>query len=312
MRLYSNRERPAHLGPLALEGLARDPAAPITSGSQPGDTSPAGEGAVSHVMDEYFEVFARHLEGDVAPVLAPVPDDPAIRANNLKASAYFLDADIAGCCEIGPEDRLLGYNFGEHGIVVAFVFAIEFGREPEAGEPGAEWIRGANVARTDLRAAELAAVLSGYVRWMGHPARGHFAGDSQVDLGRLAVKAGVARVEDGALVVPFLARGFRLGVVTTDYALAPDRPLATEGPLVPDDPEIQSGVGGTRPTWHYTEEARFTGAAIRWRKSRGPTIRRPSSCATKSSACPSAATSSSGLSRATLARRRRRSATASR
>jgi hypothetical protein len=36
----------------------------------------------------------------VAAARAPVPDDPPARARNLKASAYFLDATLAGVCRI--------------------------------------------------------------------------------------------------------------------------------------------------------------------------------------------------------------------
>ncbi len=252
MRLYSNRERPFHLGSLALERLPRDPAAAIGPGRLPGDAVEAGNDAVSHVVPEYLSLFARHLDGTPAAGPAPVPDDPVVRANNLKAHAYFLDAAIVGCCEIDSADRVAADHPAHR---YACVFVVEFGREPKAGEPGDRWIRGANVARTDLRVAELAVVLSGYVRWLGYSARGHCPGDSLVDIGRLAVRAGVARVADGELVAPYLRRGFRLGVVTTDYALAADQPLAQDGPLEPDEPAVHMGVGGTRPGWHYEEEA---------------------------------------------------------
>lgn len=99
----------------------------------------------------------------------------------------------------------------------AFVFLIEFGRAPKAGEPGTEWISGTNVARTDLRCTELAVVITGYVRALGWSARGHVAGDGQeVDIERLAQRAGVVTAVDGVLAMPFSKRGFRIGVVTTD------------------------------------------------------------------------------------------------
>jgi reductive dehalogenase len=248
MRLYSHRDRSFHLGPLALEALLRRPDAPVLPGVQmPGDSRPAGEACVTHVLDEYFTLFRRHLDGPVAPAHAPIPDDPALRAANLKASAYFLDAVIAGCCRLEARDWI-----GEAlpGHTHALVFAIEFGREPHPGDPGEAWIAGANVARTDLRAAEVAVVLSGYVRRMGFAARGHAAGDALIDLGSLAQRAGVARAgEHGILAAPFLKRGFRLGAVTTDLAVAQDLPLDPKGPLAPDDPAIRMGRPGTRPVW---------------------------------------------------------------
>lgn len=92
------------------------------------------------------------------PARAPVPDDPALRSKNLKATAYFLDATLAGVCRLGAGDWQVGEPPAH---THAFVFLIEFGREPAAGEPGGDWIRGSNVARTDLRCAELAVVIAG-------------------------------------------------------------------------------------------------------------------------------------------------------
>jgi ferredoxin len=255
MRLYSNRERPFHLGPLALERLRRQEITPVTPGFLPSDPTPAGELAVAHVIPEYARLFGSLLTGSTAAAKAPVSDDRATRANNLKSHAYFLDAALVGCCEIRDSDWLVS----EHpGHPYACVFVVEFGREPRAGEPGYSWIAGSNIARTDLRCAEVAAVLAGYVRWLGFDARGHFSGETQLDLAALAVRAGVARATElHELVAPYLRRGFRVGVVSCDYELKPDLPLAHDGPLEPDDASVQMGVGGTLPAWRYeTEESR--------------------------------------------------------
>ena len=98
------------------------------------------------------------------------------------------------------------------------------------GEPGAEWIRGTHAERADLRAAEIAVVMAGYIRALGWSARGHVANDTagdgagqtQVDLAALAQRAGVAKAVDGVLAMPFSRRGFRVAAVTTDYPLATD------------------------------------------------------------------------------------------
>ena len=252
MRLYSNHDRPFYLGPLALERLRREPQPAVAIAEVPSEVNAASDEAVAQVIPEYIELFSRFLAGKAAAAEAPVPADPTVRAHNLKSHGYFLDAALVGCCEIQPGDWTTPENPGHR---YACVFVVEFGREPRPGEPGDRWIRGANVARTDLRCGELAVVLSGYLRTMGFEARGHFAGDTQLSLGALAVRAGVARPgAGGALEAPYLRRGFRIGVVSTDYALAPDMPLAQEGPLEPDDPEVALGVGGTLPAARYAED----------------------------------------------------------
>ncbi len=260
MRLHSHQQRPFHMSPLALECLPRaDGNFAETHGgsassvhSQPRDRHAASADSINAVLPEYFNLFAKFLSGPVAPAKAPIPDDVLVRANNLKASAYFLDATIAGCCTLQPEDVAGAPTLAGHSH--AFVFLIEFGREPKPDEPGAEWIRGTNVARTDVRCAELAVILSGYLRWMGFNARGHAVGAREVKLEALAVRAGVVRArEDGTLEAPYLARGFRLGVVTTDCALAADAPLDPHAPFLPADPDqlaaIRDGVRGSRPLW---------------------------------------------------------------
>jgi epoxyqueuosine reductase QueG len=247
-RLFSNRDRPFDLGPLPLELLPRDPASPILDARQPGDASPAGPQSILAAIPEYRQLFAKFLDGEVAPSRAPVPEDLAKRAQNLKASAYFLDVTLAGACRIEEEDWI-ATDRPAHAH--AFIFLIEFGRETKIGEAGDEWIRGANAARTDLRCAEIAVVMAGYLRALGWNARGHVAGDTLVSIEHLAQRAGLAMAVNGVLAAPFLGRGFRLGVVTTDYEVEPDQPIASL-----DWPGVDAYVGrmGTRPGWTGAEE----------------------------------------------------------
>jgi ferredoxin len=251
-RLFTNRDRPFDLGILPTEMLPRSAGVVPAPASQPADGHGAGPDSIAAAVPEYRELFAKYLDGPVAPARAPVPDDVAARARNLKASAYFLDATLAGVCALEAEDWLAAERPAHSH---AFVFLVEFGREPKPGEPGADWIRGTSAARTDLRCAEVAVVLAGYIRALGWSARGHVAGDSAVALERLAQKAGVAKAEGGVLAMPFSKRGFRIGVVTTDYALACDLPIAPEASLDWPDAAAYMGVGGTRPGFEDAEAA---------------------------------------------------------
>ena len=254
MRLYSNRDRPPHLGTFAVERLARDVDAPDRGGRLPPEASPESPASIGDSLREYSQLFASLLQGAIAPAPASITDDPVKRAENLKAAAYFLDASLVGCCEIKANDWL-GPTSPAH--VHALVFLIEFGREPQPGEPGDQWIRGTNGARTNVRCAELAAVLAGYIRWLGYAASGHFADATELDLARLAVRAGLCQVDaDGALQAPFLRRGFRIGAISTGYVIATDLPLQPGGALVPSDVDTYMGVAGTRPGWQYDEEER--------------------------------------------------------
>ena len=249
-RLFSNRDRPFDLGSLPLELLARNAGAPIGDARQPADLDAAAQDSIAAAIPEYRTLFRQYLDGEVAPARAPVPEDPVKRAQNLKASAYFLDVTLAGGCRIEAGD----WTARDHPAHThAFVFLIEFGRKAKRGEAGDEWIRGTNAARTDLRCAEVAVVMAGYLRALGWSARGHVDGDSLVSIERLAQRAGLAMPVDGVLKAPFLGRGFRLGVVTTDYEFAADEPLASlEWPGI----DAYMGKGGTRPGWTEAEEAK--------------------------------------------------------
>jgi ferredoxin len=248
-RLFSNRERPFDMGVLPTELLARDAALSARPSKMPADAAPAGRDSILPAIPEYRDLCIKFLDGAPAAKRAPVPDDLVTRARNLKASAYFLDATLAGVCRIEAGDWL-GAEHPAH--THAFVFLIEFGREPKVGEPGDAWIRGTNAARTDVRCAELAVVLAGYLRALGWSARGHIAGETQVAIERLAQRAGVAKDVEGTLKAPLIERGFRLGVVTTDFEMAADLPLAT---LEWPGTEAYMGKPGTRPGWTEAEEA---------------------------------------------------------
>jgi ferredoxin len=273
-RLFSNRDRRFDQGVLPTERLARQAGVVVQPADQPGSASSGAAASVAHAMPEYRALFAQHLDGAVAPARAPVPLDLEARARNLRASAYFLDATLAGVCTIEPNDWLAADSTAR-GHTHALVFLLEFGREPRPSEPGAEWIAGSNAERTDLRCAEIAVVLAGYVRALGWSARGHVAGDSAVDLSALAQRAGVARAVNGVLAMPFLKRGFRIGVVTTDYALAPDLPIAPEARLDWPDSSAYMGEGGTRAGFEDAELDRRPLHLGRWPMERIPRVDEP-------------------------------------
>jgi ferredoxin len=249
-RLFSSKERPFDMGVLPTELLARDAAARVVESRMPADACEPHEESIAPALREHFDFCGKYLEGEVAPARAPVPEDALARTRNLKASAYFLDATLAGVCRLEPSDWLAAEH-PEH--THAFVFLVEFGREPKPGEPGADWILGTNAARTDVRCAEVALVLAGYVRTLGWPARGHVAGASLVSIERLAQRAGVAKDVNGVLQAPLIGRGFRLGAVTTSFEMAPDLPLAS---LDWPSADAYMGKHGTRPGWTEAEEAR--------------------------------------------------------
>ncbi|MEN9627200.1 MAG: 3-chloro-4-hydroxyphenylacetate reductive dehalogenase precursor, partial [Pseudomonadota bacterium] len=224
------------------------------------DAAPAD--GLAPALARYGAMFDLVREGAVNPVPGQVPADPAERTRHLKAAALYFDATLVGACALPAAARLatpirnprvaaLGaelaqsqpHSFAagldmiladvldsarrEHGPVPqhthALVIAVEHPRDPRPGEPGTDWIQGIQRERAAVLAAQTAVLLASYLRLLGHAARSHSLSCSEVCLNRLAVAAGLARV-DGSH--PHLGRRYSLAAVTTTFELEPDAPLA--------------------------------------------------------------------------------------
>ena len=221
--------------------------------------------SIVNAMRDHMAMLDVIRDGPLNPVMAEAPADPTERANHLKSFAYFADAAAVGICELpgaarlaapfrNPDiDRLAqdvlggqpktfasGIDMvladlreavarppaGIDGQTHALVLLYENPRDPDASEPGTGWIGSAQAHRAGLLANETAAVLANYLRLLGHSATAHSVTTADVDLGRLAVAAGLATLEDGALSHPYIGQRFGLAAVTTSFAMTPDAPLA--------------------------------------------------------------------------------------
>ncbi len=250
MKLFSHKDRPVHLGPYPLERLPRlpDPEAtpPAIRGMRPVEPQAEGSTGAGHAYGLYIDLFDQQRTGDVSDP-APIPDDPAERANNLKSGLYFLDADMVGVAVI-PDDAWVRDSKVRHryGIVTL----IAHTRRIDGGQPGDEWIDGTRQINADLRATELGVLTAGYIRRLGFDAVAHTPTAMDLDLDRVALQAGLLEVVRGQLRAPYLDRGFALSVVSTDLDLTPDAPLAprSKGDVVRStrSPKWFFGAGGTR------------------------------------------------------------------
>jgi len=221
--------------------------------------------SIINAMREHQAMLDAIRSGLINKVAADCPADIEERANHLKSFAYFADASMVGCCSIDNESLLIDSirnpdidhlaedlrtrqtktlaagidmimadlrdsmnappgSIAQHSH--ALVFLYEFPRDPSTSEPGTDWIMDAQAHRACLLASETAVVLANYIRLLGFDARAHTATTSDVNLNQLAVDAGLATVENSALVNPYLGKRFGIGAVTTSFELACDKPLA--------------------------------------------------------------------------------------
>ena len=221
--------------------------------------------SLSHAMARYIGMFDLVRDGTINPQAGEIPDDPQERANHFKAAGYYFDATMVGVCALpaaavlaepirNPMVAAIGAELEQsqpksfaagmdmiladvldsarkvHGPVThhshAIVFLVEYPRDPAAGEPGCDWIAGTQAQRAATLTAQTAVVLSTYLRMLGHEGRAHSATCSDVDLGKLAVAAGLVHPD---LSNPYVGTRYGLAAVTTKLAMEPDQPLAKGG-----------------------------------------------------------------------------------
>jgi len=227
VKLFSHKKRPTGMGPYPLERLPRltDPAAPVAgAGVRPAEARPEGPLSASHAYELYLDLFDQQRTGDVSE-RAPIPDDPQERADNLKGGLYFLDADMTGCGVL-TADAWTGET-RDHGFAV--VTLVAHARTVGRDQPGDDWIDGTRQVNADLRAAELAVLIAGYIRRIGFDAVAHTPTISDVDIEKVALQCGLIEAVGGELRAPFIKTGFSLSVVSTDMEITPDAPLARRG-----------------------------------------------------------------------------------
>ncbi len=223
-----SKDRPFHWGTFPLESLARDDSITAAESARPqlgaDDVQDvAASGSFADVARHYRDIYAPLAEGITAPERAPVPDDLDRRTMDIKGCAYFMDADQVGIADIPPNAWLIGTDNPrhDHGITIL----VEHPKIPDTENLAHEWVQGTAATVADMRAAEIATLVAGHIRAMGFDARAHIAGDSKIDLERMAVLSGIAiRTADG-LDNPYLGKNFSIAVISTEYALSHERPL---------------------------------------------------------------------------------------
>ena len=229
MIFFSNKSRPYHLGPYPLERIARDPGVrrreiELPRVARPVNGSGNGNGSnFADAVEKYHQIFQSLRAEDIAEGEAPVPDDLARRAIDIKGSAYFLNASQVGITEIADNCWLEGETTHDHSHAV--IVLVEHGRMPEDGSLARDWVEQSVAATAGFRAYEIAISIASHIQKMGFSAIAHDARHGDVDLDRLTVLSGLGVRTDTGVVNPYLDGRFAVCAVTTEYALATDLPL---------------------------------------------------------------------------------------
>lgn len=230
MIFFSNKNRPYEMGPYPLERLRHDMGVVemetiAVRKPRPADLEPDQKSHFSIAVDKYHGVFSKLGVVDPLPAAAPVPEDLARRTMDVKGAVLFLDASMVGISQMPESAWYESAPVLPHSHAVTIVVA--HGRVPEPGNLAYDWVHGQAEMAANLRAYEIAIAIAEHIQVMGFSAAAHdrYKGDADVD--RLTVLAGLGvRTGDGVRN-PYLGDGYAAAVVTTDYQLAIDTPLAS-------------------------------------------------------------------------------------
>ncbi|MGH1354580.1 MAG: reductive dehalogenase [Thalassovita sp.] len=104
LKVFSDRNRPVHMGPYPLEKLVRLHGDRAPSDAPPDSPlsfhRPQTPESIVNAMGEYQAMLDAIRDGFVNKTRAGVPTDPTARAQHLKAFGYFSNASMVGVCRL--------------------------------------------------------------------------------------------------------------------------------------------------------------------------------------------------------------------
>jgi ferredoxin len=168
------------------------------------------------------------VDGLIAPTRSKFT--PAQMTPFIKGLARYYGAYTVGITELQPYHVYshVGRGSGEYGAPItldhgyAIAFTVEMDHAIMGTAPGAPTVM--ESARQYVEAAKVALQLGYFIRGLGYPARAHIDGNYRVIAPLVARDAGLGEIgRMGLLMTPELGPRVRLGVVTTDLPLIPDR-----------------------------------------------------------------------------------------
>ena len=194
--------------------------------------APAAEAVAFGSAEASFsitEALREEVDGPVAPERneQPAPE----MAATMKRLALRYGACDVGIAELHPYHLYshIGRGTGRWGEPIelhhafAIAFTVEMDHETMRSAPAAPVV--AESARQYVESAKIAIQIAALIRSLGYPARAHIDGNYRLIAPLVARDAGLGEIgRMGILMTPLLGPRVRLGVVTTDLPLVPDRP----------------------------------------------------------------------------------------
>lgn len=171
------------------------------------------------------------VDGPVADHKAPGTEDPEAMARHIKATAYFLRADMVGVSKLPPyavysHSMRTGEPIECHHKYAIALLVDQDWKTSEASY-GNDWISTSMGFLAYSTSAFISCALANYIRRLGYSARAHHIRNYQVMIPPILLWAGLGEMcRIGDIVLnPFMGTRFKAAVVTTDLPLVPDKPI---------------------------------------------------------------------------------------
>jgi hypothetical protein len=180
-------------------------------------------GSVENLLDE--------VDGEISSDREEV--EAAEITKSIKKAVLEMGAGDVGVASLNQNYVYshIGRGPGEWGSEIvnnhkyAIAFTLEMDYEHVEGAPGLSITE--ESATRYLQGAIISVEIARYIRGLGYPARAHIAGSNyQIMLPPIAYDAGLGELGRlGYIISPRLGSRVRLGAVTTDLPLIPDKPI---------------------------------------------------------------------------------------
>lgn len=208
-----------------------------------GEYGPAVQRAVAKRPPEKYPLSAAqkdvidHLSGfepePPAKALAPIPHEPHVLTQHIKALATFLKADLVGTCRV-PKSAY--YSHDKRGTPIqpkypnAILIVMRKDLNAVRASSGIDWMGDPISFQAYQHLGLVAETIADYVRRLGWEASAQY-GPSFVDrysvlLPPLLLAAGLGEVcRIGIILNPYLGPAFKAAAVLTTMPLEADRPI---------------------------------------------------------------------------------------
>jgi len=192
-----------------------------------------GKYPLSAAQKDVLDHLALLQLNPVTAQIAPLPQDPQVLTRHIKATGYFLKADVVGTCRV-PASAYYSHDKQGNPIEARYEKAVVIVMRKEANavraSTGSDWIGDPVSFQAYQHLGLVAETMANYIRRLGWDASlqygPSFVNRYSVLLPPLLLAAGIGEVSRAGIILnPYLGLGFKAAAILTDMPLIPDGPV---------------------------------------------------------------------------------------